>query len=186
MGQFYEATARGAPPVKLEDAKVHLKLEHTDADDDLLTLILKVATEFAEGYTAQEIRVNTWKLLVDEFEDRILLRRNPVDAITSVKHLVDTVLTLVASSTYYLKKGVQSSEILLASGEAWPTDTDDRDQAVEIIFTTVAIAKLDVVRLGILRHVAHLYENRGDCDSAESARKSGATLLYDQVRISRV
>lgn len=187
MSQFYEVIgARGDPPVKLQDAKDYLKLEHTNADDGLLNGILQVALELAEGYTSQGLREATWKLLVDGFEDEILLKRNPVGAITSVRHLVDGGWVVVDSGTYYLKKGVQSSRVALKSGESWPPNTDDRGQSVEVVFTTGIIEKIKKVRLGILMHVAHLYENRGDNDAASSAKKSGATLLYDQVRIARV
>jgi uncharacterized phiE125 gp8 family phage protein len=185
VSQLYEATERGDIPVDVDKVKGHLKIEH-DRDDELIGRLMNVAVEFAEAYTARELRANTWKLLVDEFEDRILLRRHPVSSITSVKHLVDDVWVTVSSSDYYLKKGVQSAEVLLVNDAAWPTDTDEREHAVEVVFVTAPLEQIDLIVDGIHRHVAHLYENRGDCDAKKSAKESGATTLYDPFRIPRV
>jgi uncharacterized phiE125 gp8 family phage protein len=186
--QHYALTTPGAePPVTVKQAKDHLKIENT-ADDGVIGVILGVAEEFAAGYTAQELRANTWTLLLDEFgdDDEILLRRHPVASITSVKHTVDGSPVTISSADYLLEKGVQSSRIYLADGASWPTDTDNLRQGVEVVFVTEVLPKIDSVKLGILRHVAYLYENRGDVDSGDSAKKSGATVFYDQVRISRV
>ena len=184
MAQHYTLTTKGTAPVKIEDVKTHLKIE-TDADDVFLKPLIRTASEFAEKYIGRDLRVNTWTLLIDKFEARICLLRDPVASITSVKHLVATVLTTVANTVYYLKKGIHRSEILLIDGQEWPTNTDTREHAIEIEFVTEAHPCLEQAKAGIMRHVAFLYENRGDCDAAESVKKSGASALYDQFRIPR-
>lgn len=189
MSQVYSATTVAKAPVSLKEARSYLKIpDSVETDDDLIVLFVKAATEFAEKYTRRDFRAKTWLLKVDEFEDRIELRRDDVDAITKIEHLVSTVLTTVATTIYYLKLGTQAAEVLLLDGQAWPTDTDVREQVVEITFTTQAHASVDQARIGILRHVAFLYENRGDCDpkTGNAAELSGATFLYDQIRVSRV
>jgi len=191
--QLYSLTTPGTIPVSLATAKSWLKVD-ADADDQLLTLLLKVATEYAESYTRRDFRANTWTLLQDAFADRILLRRDPVASITSVGRLVSGSYSSVSASVYYLKRGQQASEVLLVSGEDWPSDEDDREHAIQVVFATQAHRSVDQARLGILRHVAWLYENRGDCDPASGdagvigrgALLSGATSIYDQFRVSRV
>ncbi len=191
MGHFYERTRKADSPVKLADVKSYLKVT-TTADDDLLSQIINAATDFAEKYTGREFRKNTWKLFLDVFETRICLRKDPVLSITSVKRLVSGTLTAVASSVYYLKKSQQFSEILLNDGESWPDDEDNREHAIQVVFLTEALPCLDEMIVGIYRHVAFLYENRGDCDpigfntTTNSAVQSGATIIYDQARIVRV
>ncbi len=201
MSHHYTLTTPGTVPVDLTVLKSYLKLT-TEADDELLVLLLKSASEFAEKYTRRDLRPNTWTLLIDAFADRIVLRRDPVASITTVKYLDDTsptpVQQTVANTVYYLKKGVQVSEILLQPDEEYPDGSTDaltvneREHSIEIVFVTEAHRCLDQARLGIMRHSAFLYENRGDCDPhlagsvGDAAELSGASKLYDQLRVSRV
>lgn len=195
MGQVYVRTDPGPPPVTVTEAKDHLRL-HSDADDEILTQLLHTATEAVEAYTRRDVRANTYNLLLDEFEDRICVRRDLVDAITSVSYTVSSSPVVVSSSVYYLRRDVQSSEILLQEDQVWPTDGDIREQGITIVFTTTTPAYLvEVAKSAVLRIVAHLYENRGDVDPVSSGmsvtrsdivRKSGAGAILDQFRISRV
>lgn len=198
MADFYELTDAGTVPVTVKVTKQYLKIPSTvTADDDLLATFLAAASDFAEKYTGRELRANTWTLFLDEFVPvRICLQRDPIDTITTVKYTDENdAEQTVAASVYYLKKGVQASEILLQPDQEWPDGSTpaltvhEREHSIFIEFVTEADRCLDQAKLGILRHVAFLYENRGDCDpanSADSAKKSGASILYDQIRISRV
>ena len=200
MSDFYSLKAAGPIPVTLAEAKPYLKIPSTiEADDDFITSLLESAADFAEKYTGRELRANTWTLFLDVFSDRICLRRDPIASITSVKFLDDTsptaVQRTVPASTYYLKKGVQASEILLQPDQEYldeltpATTLNEREQSIEIEFLTEAYRCLAQAKTGILRHFAFLYENRGDCDpenAADSAKRSGASILYDSLRIARV
>ena len=82
---------------------------------------------------------------------------------------------------------MQYSEILLNEGQDWPTDTDDREQAIEIEFVTKAAECIAQIKQAMLMHIAALYFNRGDCPDIEDAAKgSGALHLYDLVSIPRL
>lgn len=193
MSSVYERTDAGSIPVDLKAAKAHLKLE-TSADDDLLTDLLEVAADFVEEYVGRDYRANTWELRLDVFCDRIFLRRDPVASITSIKYQdEDDVEQTVATSVYYLKKGASSSEILLQPDQEWPSDVHEREQSILVTFETEAHRSLGRARAAILRLVAFLYENRGDCDPLDGGGSmrtaltgSGAAALLDQVRVSRV
>ncbi len=193
MTQVYVRTVEGDSPVKIDEARDHLRL-HTDDDDDLVSPLILAALDAAESYTRRDFRANTYNLLLDEFTNRICLRRDVVDVIDSVTRIVATVVTAVPTSVYYLKRGVQASEILLQDGQTWPTDVDDREQAIVVTFTTKAHGRLESAKSAILRLVAHLYENRGDCAVITSGgtaalnvvRASGAGAILDQFRVSRV
>ena len=188
----YELITPGTSPIKLSEAKPYLRIPETvEIDDDLITLFLASATDFAEQYTGRELRDNTWTLFLDTFPVRIPLFRDPVDVITSIKYLDDAVTPVqqtVAASVYFLKENVQASEVLLLPDQEWPTDVNEREGTVEVLFVTKAHRSLSQMKLGILRHTAFLYENRGDCDpgSGDVAKLSGATDLYDQIRVARV
>lgn len=187
MSQLYELISAGTVPVDVEEAKCHLRITH-DAEDDFLLLLLNAATEAAEKYTGRELRANTWTLTIDEFEARICIRRDPVASITSITHLVDDSAEAVATTVYYLKRGPISSEILLQEDQTWPTDTDEREAAIVVTFVTQAHRCTNLAKLAILRAVAFAFENRGDCDPADSEHwlvASGAAKMLDQFRIPR-
>ena len=142
MTAFYEIIAGGPPPVSLVDMKAYLRISFSQ-DDGIISALLDAVTEYGEKYTGRDFRVNTWRLFLDAFTTRIPIVRNPVDIITTVKYLKSGSLTTVASSTYYLKNLTQSSEILLNVDEEWPTDGDEREQAIEIEFQTKVFELFD-------------------------------------------
>jgi uncharacterized phiE125 gp8 family phage protein len=166
--------------------KAYLKITAA-ADDAIIQAMIDAATEWGEKYTGRDFRAITWDLLLDRFTDRIELRRDPVASVTTVKHLVSGSLVTVLSTVFYLKKLVQSSEILLEEDQEWPTDTDDREQVVEIRFVTEGFQCQDSIIQAIERTVAFWYRNRGDCPNVKAAIDgAGVTIIYDQFRISRV
>ncbi len=185
--QFYTTKSSDVAPVALADMKIYLKVT-TATDDTLIQTLINVATIHGEKYTRRSFRVQTFTLLLDAFADRIDLLRSPVDAVTFVKYLVSGSQVTVTSTVYWLKTLQQKSEILLDIGQTWPTDIDDREQAIEIEFTTTTYAQyVDVIALAIQRHVLYLYENRGDCgDIVATGEISGANSIYDQFRVARV
>lgn len=186
MACVYRFISQAASPVSLADMKSYLKVT-TATDDTLIQAMIDAATGWGEKYTGRDFRAITWELLLDKFTDRIELWRDPVASITTVKHLVSSALTTVDASVYYLKKLTQKSEILLNEDKAWPTNTDDREQAIEIRFVSEGYFCQDSIIQAIKRHVAFWYRNRGDCSDCKSAASgSGVTSTYDQFRISRV
>lgn len=182
----YNLVSMEASPVSLTVMKGYLKITST-ADDALIQSMIDAATEWGEKYTGRDFRAITWDLLLDCFTDRIELRRDPVASVTTVKHLVSGSQVTVPSTVYYLKKLVLSSEILLNEDQEWPTDTDNREQAIEIQFVTKGYRCQQSIIDAIERHVAFWYRNRGDCpDAKKSAEGAGVTVIYNQFRISRV
>lgn len=183
---IYNLVSQEASPVSLTVMKSYLKITST-ADDTLIQSMIDAATEWGEKYTGRDFRAITWDLLLDQFTDRIELRRDPVASVTTVKHLVNDSQVTVLSTVFYLKKLVQSSEILLNEDQEWPTDTDNREQAIEIRFVTEGYRCQESIIEAIKLHVAFWYRNRGDCpDVKKSAEGAGVTIIYNQFRISRV
>ncbi len=197
MSDVYDLVTPGAVPVSLADMKAYMKVT-SSSDDALITSMLVTATTWGENYTGRDFRANTWQVLKDAFEDRMHLNRSPVASVSFIKNLVSAVQVTVAASVYYLKKKTQYSEILLNENMDWPTDTDNREQVIEIEFVTESYRDTDAIASAIKRHVAYLYKNRGDCadesggsivksnSAAFAAKKSGVTAIYDQFRIDRV
>ncbi len=182
----YEFVSKEASPVNPATMKTYMKVT-TAADDTVIQAMIDAATEWGEKYTGRDFRKKVWLLLLDCFTDRIELRRDPVNTVTTVEHLVSASFVTVDAAVYYLKKLTQSSEILLNVDQSWPTDTDEREQAIKITFETKGYRCQDSIISAIERHVAFWYRNRGDCsDCGKAAEGSGVTSIYDQFRISRV
>ncbi len=175
-----------ASPLLLTVAKDFMKVT-SSTDDVLIQSMIDACTEWGEKYTGRDFRVKTWTLFIDCFPVRIKLRRDPVESVTTVKHLVSDSLVTVDNTIYYLKKLTQFSEILLVDGKDWPDDTDIREQAIEIEFKTESFFCKNEILEALKRHVSFLYSNRGDCScDGTSADSAGVSFIYDQFRISRV
>ncbi len=188
---LYELTTPGAPPISLTEVKLYLKIAGS-ADDALITSLIASATEYGQKYTGREFTNNVWKMYLDQFHVRIQVNRNPIDTIDTISHLVLGVPTVIPPTDYYLKNETASSEILLVEDKDWPTDTDNREHAIEVDFTTKPYKCIELIKNALLIHVAYLHSNRGDCVEAgittvyDGAVKSGVTALYNQFRIPRV
>lgn len=202
MSQLYTRVTKGTNPIDLSTAKSFLRVD-SSADDTLITGMIDVVVDFASDYAGRQYRTgSSWQLLLDEFDDRLCVRRSPVTAITSVERLVSNVWTAVSSSVYYMKNGALYPEILLKSGQSWPTDVDEIEHGIRISFTTDAHApSLEQAKQGILRLLAAMYEDRGDDEALTNgagvgavmfpaindlARKSGATQFFMSHRIPRI
>lgn len=191
---IYTLITAATSPLSLADLKSYLKITNT-AEDALLQRMIDSATEWGENYTRRDFRAINWTLALDFFpSERIVLRRDPVDSINEITYPVDDVETIVDNSIYYLKKDVQTSEVVLRSGEDWPSDGDDIEQSITVDFATVGYFRQNLIIDALSRHIAHWYRNRGDCNGGgtgncscdTAAKESGATDIYDQFRVSRV
>ncbi len=184
---YYTLTTAGTASITLAEVKAHLKRPVTfTADDVLLQSLIDAATQYGQKYTAREFTANTWTLLIDCLTDRVRLNRNPIDSITSIEHLVDDILITIPSTDYYKKDLTQWVEVLLISGKSWPTNTDDREHAIKIIFVTKQYPCGNLIKEAMLLHIAYWYSNKGDCDAGDAAKLSGANDLYNQIRIPRI
>ena len=195
LSQLYEIaspdTDAGKLPVGLAEMKECLKLPSTPGpEDDFISLLLEASTQDVEkALGRREIRARIWTLLQDDFEDRILLRRDPVASITSVEHLVSGSFVAVASSVFYLKKSHTFSEILVSDGQSYPTDTDTIEHGIKIIFLTEPHRCTDIAKTAIKRQVTFMRQNRGDCDpsnSREALEASGAEGMLSRLTIKRI
>ena len=185
MSEVYDLVTAAAPPVSLASMQAYLGGPPASRDTIIQELI-EACSDWGESFTGREFRANEWTLRLDCFEERITVNRNPVATIDSVTYLVSGSPVTVDSAVYYLKDGVQCSEILLNENQSWPIDGDDREQSITITFTTKVYRRESEIQNGIKRHVAFLYANRGDCCDCNSAEESGALTSYGSIRIARV
>lgn len=183
----------GEPAVSTEFLaliKVHLKLDPTDSSDDpYLTLLTRACIQYAEKYTKRTFVIATFEHYRDFFQDLIELRRSQFQALTSFEYSKDDSFIAVDSALYYTTKEYDFSKIVLKENSGYPTDIDNIAQAIKIIFTAGMANSLHELKsdlqIALLNHIAVIYENRGDCDTASIAENIPSTskAIYDKYRI---
>lgn len=191
----YIAAAPSNLPVSLTEAKGYLRVDGTD-DDALITTMIKAATEFGERYTRLFFVQRSVVTYRDSFSNSLELRRGPLASVTSVERMVAGVLTAVSTGVYFATVSNSFSSLSLKTGQQWPTDEDDQEQAIKITFVAgMAVDEADPsvpddIKTAILAHVAKLYENRGDCADDNTADKwiqdllpATSKMLYDARRV---
>ncbi len=174
--------------VSIESVKQHLRLPEGNDDDTYITSLIQAATIYVEQETKRDLIKKKYRTYRDCFppyitarcrEEGIQLRRmllkksagvfvpDPKDNITLFQYLVDGVLTDVPTADWYVTDEKNFGSIFLVNGKSWPTDIDNRHQAIKIEFLSgFGTSEEDIpesIRIAILHIVADLFENRGDC-----------------------
>lgn len=181
------------PIVTLAFVKSYLRLDVDETlDDEILNFLIKTCTSWGESYTGRDFRPRTWTMIQDCFPkwpNSTVLRRDRIDEIVNIKYIDDkNVEQTISNDIYYLKKDPQSSQILLKIDKEWPDDILAEEQQITIEFKTetLGIYQEEAV-LGVIRLIAYMFENRGDCGTCkECADISGAKDVFNEFRIARI
>jgi uncharacterized phiE125 gp8 family phage protein len=182
VSEFYELSATGGASVlSLVEAKAHMRVTAA-TEDTRIAQYIAAATRWCEQFTGWDLRENTWALWLDEFTNPITLRKHPVASITSIKHNVSASPVTISSDDYVLKHLHLCAEIWRAPDTTWPSNTDEGQHQIEIIFVTET-PPADIAEraeVGLMQHVAYMYENRGDQFGTvgTAAYESGAVQNY--------
>lgn len=176
--------------VTLEEVKTHLRLDPSDtSQDSYLTLLIVAASQCFEAYTRRILITTQFQTLQNYLLPSLELYRSPFQSLTSFKYTVSGSLVDIDSSLYYIYLKPEYARILLKDGEEYPINGDDILQGIEIKFKVgygddESAIPIDI-KLGLLNHIATLYENRGDCDQASimKALPNTARFIYDKYRI---
>ncbi|WP_439569057.1 head-tail connector protein [Sphingopyxis sp.] len=108
-------------PVTIEEARTVCRVIGAD-EDAMLTMLIAAATAHVEQYIGRSIQPQTWELVLDDFDDSILIPRGPVTAIESVKYYdADEQLQTVPDSSYALDAVSDPQWLVRATSASWPT-----------------------------------------------------------------
>lgn len=175
--------------------------------DSLLTLYLQAAIKYGEQLTRRDFINRTYKTFRDFFPGNEVfninslansgnvgfeIRRSKLQSVNSVKYLKDNVLTTVATSVFYNTFENDYSKILTLNNQVWPTDADNRLQAIEIEFVAgfgVDDTFIpDCIKEAILLHATQMLQNKGDCDdlNVKNTVPAAAKVIYLQNRIENL
>lgn len=167
-------TPPAVEPVTLADAKAHLKIDTTD-EDALITTLITAARARAEWHTGRAFVTQSWILRLDAWpHDGIAeIPLPPLQAISEVAvHTSDGVRTVLSSGDYWIDKVSEPGRLIINDP---PPNLRDQD-CLEIAFTAgygAASAVPAAVREAILQIITDLYTHR----SEEPVGLAGQALL---------
>jgi uncharacterized phiE125 gp8 family phage protein len=158
-------TAPAAEPVSVATAKTYLRVDGSD-DDALITSLIKAAREKAEELTRRAFITQTWDMSFNEWPSdwRLKVYRPPLQSITSVKYL-DSDNVEHTWTDYTVDIASEPGVIIL---ESLPSASLRRSGAITVRFVAgYGAAGSNVperINNAILALVAHWYENRESLD----------------------
>jgi uncharacterized phiE125 gp8 family phage protein len=164
MGKIKLITAPTSELISLTDAKAYIRVE-TDADDALISSLITLAREYAEGITNQSLAQKTLEYSLKAFpdEDFIPLPKPPVVSITSIKYIDSSETEQTFDSAKYTLStyGVEHL-IYLKHGYSWASTTFRYYDAVLVRYAAGYTASTlpATHRHAILMLVSHWYETR--------------------------
>lgn len=157
-------TAPAAEPVTLEVAKNHLRVDTSD-DDTLISSLITTARDLGERETRRAFITQTWQMYLDIATGEIEIPKPPLQQVIDIKVIDDAGNESVVSSTLYDVDWSENSpgRVKLKSGCSWP---DHRGFASFIIefkagYGDAAADVPEALKQGILQLLSHLYDNRG-------------------------
>ncbi len=157
-------TPPSAEPVALAEAKVVLRIDHTD-EDLLIQGLITAARETCEHILGRAIMTQTWELVLDDFPcgNDIELAHPPVQSITSVKY-IDAItgnLTTLSNTQYTLDSDSEPCFVVPARGVSWPA-TDNVANALRVRYVAGYVDADSVpqsIKTWILLAVKFMQEN---------------------------
>lgn len=150
-------------PVSLQEAKLHLKVQHS-LDDSLITGLISAVRLAAEHACERTMLLTTWELTLDNFPAALELRYPVVQSITSVK-FDDTngVEQVLHPDDYRLDAASLPGWLVPSYGKTWPA-TRCQVNAVRVRYVAgYGADAADVpenVKLWMKLHIGHYYKNR--------------------------
>ena len=168
-----------AEPVSLADAKAHLKVDSTD-DDVLIASLIVAARARAEWHTGRAFVTQGWTLWLDIWPASgiVEIPLPPLQSVTQVaSYALDDTRSIVGPSVYQVDAASAPGRLAGKVDFAPPTNLRAIN-AVEIAFTAgygATDAVPGPIKQAILQIVADLYVHRGD--EADIVSPAAASLL---------
>ena len=170
-----------AEPLTLAEAKAHLRLDGSDEDDLVLSLI-RVAREHLEAVAGLCLMTRTLRLYLDRWPDDgvIQIARGPVQAIETVTvYDADGEAVAVPLARHRLDRESQPARLTLNQF----VNSGGQINGIEIDFTAgfgdAATDVPDTLKRAMLMHVAHMFAWRGAVAAAD--QPAGVPAGYDRL-----
>ncbi len=155
-------------PVSLADVKAHCRVDLSD-DDALLQTLIEAVTEMAEQATGRALMTQTWELTLDAFpptrsgtSEALVLTRVPVQSIVSLSYTDEAGISQVVLPTSYLLNNCDDfgfATVVPIFATLWPSEAHD----VKLRFVAGYVDASAVpasIKQWIKLQVAAMYDNR--------------------------
>lgn len=159
-------TAPTAEPVSLAEAKLHLRVDATD-EDTMISSLITAAREYCENFQGRAYVEQTWELVLDAFPagDYIELPRPPLRSVVSLTYTDSAgAATVWDPANYIVDTASQPGRLVLAYDKTWPSVTLQPAGGIKVRFTagygTGASAVPARVKQAMLLLIGHWYEHR--------------------------
>ncbi|MGN6515703.1 MAG: head-tail connector protein [Rhizomicrobium sp.] len=172
-------TPPAAEPVTLDQAKAHLRVDTTD-DDALITSLIAAARARAEWHTGRAFVTQSWTLWLDGWPcgGIIEIPLPPLQSVASVTaYAQDDGATVLDAATYQLDPAASPARLALKPNASPPVALRALN-AIAVAFTAGygdAGAVPAPIQQAILMIVAALYAHRGD-EAADIPQEALALL----------
>ena len=171
-------------PVSLQEVKQYLRVED-NTDERVIRPFIQATRMAAEEHIGRALVSQTLTLFIDAYDDTndplwegtrtgpylnyyknyIQLPKPPLVSVSSVSTFDDSDNeTTMAASRYYVDNVREPGRVVLRQGETFPTALRVAN-AIKVVYVagyTNAHSVPEPVRMGMLQHIAFLYEQRGD------------------------
>lgn len=155
-------TEPAAEPISLDEAKLHLRVDHS-ADDSLIGILIQTAREIVEAHTNRSLITQTRVIKLDNFPclGTIRLTHGPVQSLSITYYDQDDASQTLASSEYWEDFDSNIPRVVVKT--SWPA-TEDKPNAVTITYVAGYGDDSDsvpaAIKQAMLLILGHLYENR--------------------------
>lgn len=161
-------TAPAAEPITTAEAKTHLRVDSSD-DDTYIDTLIKAARRWIE-HTHGVMAVNTtYDGSLDAFphvDGAIVFPRYPLSSVTSITYHDDdlTTSTVFSSGSYQVDAAKRPPRIVLKNGSSWPTDSLRLSSGVVVRFVAgygaAASAVPEDIKHAVKLLVGQMYAHR--------------------------
>jgi len=179
-------------PLTLQEVKEYLRVED-NTDERNVRPLIETARRFAEEHLNRTLVQTTYRLFLDTLQDHedplwegmqtgpditfyknyINIPKSPLVSVTHIKTYNDSdEATTFAASNYYVDDAREPGRIVLRKGQTFPTALRVAN-AIEVEFVagySSVSAIPEPIKIGMLQHIAFMYEHRGDMGDSGGAK----------------
>ena len=161
-------TAPAAEPITTAEAKTHLRVDGSD-DDTYIDTLIKSARRWVEHSHGIMCVNTTYDGALDAFpyvDGRIVFPRYPLSSVTSITYYDDdlSTSTVFSSTKYQVDTFKRPPIIVIKDGESWPTDSLRLSSGVVVRFVAgwgaAASAVPEDIKHAVKLLVGAMYANR--------------------------
>ncbi|MCH9806763.1 MAG: head-tail connector protein [Alphaproteobacteria bacterium] len=151
-------------PITLAEAKAHLRVDGTE-EDQLISSLILTSRLHIEAALGLALITQAWKLLLDKWPKtaEVRIRLRPLQSVSEVKVYDTDGQAAIVPPEHYISDTTGNPGRLVPARQGWP-QPGRRANGIEIAFTAgYGDAETDVpapIRQALLLLVAHWYEHR--------------------------